>query len=497
MSPELSILWIPALCLAGFFVSLRLEKICRPACAGVRRAWWALAVHCGLLLSIWALAFAVFQRPVFAMLAVLAGQFVVVQVNNAKFRALREPFLFSDFGIFSQAVKHPRLYFPFLGIWRAAAIALVGGAAVGVGWWLEPPVQDFLIWSGAVAAAGLLALAVGLAFGPAPALDPSADLRRSGLFSSIAQYSLREISRQPIRETSLPSIGRRGDGLPDIVVIQSESFFDPRRTFAGIRRDVLKNFDDACAAAALHGRLQVPAWGANTMRPEFSFLSGIPPESLDVHRFNPYRRVAREPMRALPAVLREAGYATSCIHPHPARFFRRDRAFPHLGFERFIDGRHFRGAKEAGPYVSDESVVKRLLAELRLADGPSFFFVITMENHGPLHLEQFQRAEEEEYFHEPPADGCGDLGVYLRHLRNADRELGRLRESLRARRRPCILCFYGEHVPSMPKVYDSLGVPDGTTDYFLEMGEGSGVRKVDLPVERLPFEILGQVQRFL
>jgi hypothetical protein len=49
----------------------------------------------------------------------------------------------------------------------------------------------------------------------------------------------------------------------------------------------------------------------------------------------------------------------------------------------------------------------------------------------------------------------------------------------------------------MPKVYDSLGVPDGTTDYFLEMGERSGGRKVDLPVERLPFEILGQVQRFL
>jgi hypothetical protein len=491
-----SFYWIPALCLAGFFVSLRLEKNCRPGCAGNCRPWPALAIHFGLLIVAWALAFSFCRRPLFAMLVTLAGQFVVVQVSNAKYRALREPFLFSDFGIFSQALKHPRLYFPFLGLGRALAIALAGATAVAVGWLLEPPFSGFLGWAIFSACVGLLLLVTGLAFAASPTLNPSGDLARSGLLTSIAHYWLREITRQPNRETTLPSIARRREDLPDIIVIQSESFFDPRRSFAGIRGSVLAHFDEACAGSDLHGRLRVPAWGANTMRPEFAFLSGLTPDALDVHRFNPYRRVAKESIRALPAVLREVGYTTSCIHPHPARFFRRDRAFPNLGFDRFIDGKFFRGARKVGPYVSDEAVVDRLFAELRASHGPAFFFLITMENHGPLHLEPFHQGEERDYFESAPSEECRDLGVYLRHLRNADRELGRLREYLQARSRPSILCFYGEHVPSMPKVYDSLGLPDGATDYFLDFGGKGQSKRLDLPIESLPFKILDILNRF-
>lgn len=107
--------WImPASALAGFFVSLWMEILARPRCASFHRPMFSWLLHAGLFLGAWGCALALFCRPVFAILAVLAGQFLVVQINNAKYRALREPFIFSDFGIFSQALKHPRLYFPFL-----------------------------------------------------------------------------------------------------------------------------------------------------------------------------------------------------------------------------------------------------------------------------------------------------------------------------------------------------------------------------------------------
>lgn len=476
--------------LAGIFFSLQLERLARPSCPGLSRPLFASALHGGLLLMAWAAVLLIVHRPVFALLLVLAGQFLVIQVSNAKYRALREPFLFSDFGIFSQTLKHPRLYLPFLGVGRMVLAAASGAIAVAVGWLVEGPAQHFVAWSVGAAILGFLLLGIGWSGSPQLSLAPDEDMGMHGLFTSIAWYWLREQTVPPVRRNSLTKALAARNEQPDIVVIQSESFFDARRLFPGIRRDVLTNYDTTCASAFMHGRLQVPAWGANTMRPEFCFLSGLTPESLDVHRFNPYRRVTRRPLRALPAILREVGYRTTCIHPHPARFFRRDRAFPNLGFERFIDIREFRNAKKSGPYVSDEAVTDRLLAELSGAEEPAFLFVITMENHGPLHLEQVKPGEYGDLYDEEPPAGCEDLTIYLRHLRNADRQLGRLRDYLDARARPAILCFYGEHLPSMPCVYDALGLPDGRTDYFVAGLGGDASRQADLCIEDLARVIL-------
>jgi len=475
---------------AGTFVSIRMEKLCRPACVGVCRPWPSFALHTGLLFLLWALALIFSRRPAFAMLAALTVQFLIIQVNNAKYRALREPFLFSDFSIFSQAIRHPRLYLPFLGLGRAALVALAVIAAVVVGWWAETPLVDFSVWCVGAALVGALLLAIGWAVAPPPVLDPEKDVASRGLMVSIAQYWLREKTTKPTRRTHLPAIQKSTSGRPDIVVIQSESFFDARRIFLGIRKDVLANFDKACSEAALHGRLSVPAWGANTMRPEFAFLTGLAPASLGIHRFNPYRCVTRRPLNALPAVLREAGYRTTCIHPHPARFFRRDRAFPNLGFDRFVDLQEFQGAQKAGPYISDAAVTDKLLLELEAAENPSFFFVVTMENHGPLHLESVADEDIRDLYDEAPPAGCQDLTVYLRHLRNADRQLGRLRAHLRTRARPTILCLYGEHLPSMPKVYHVLGLPDGKTDFFAQVPIPQKSSRRDLEIEDLPVFIL-------
>lgn len=476
--------------MAGIFLSLQLERLVKPVCPGWKRPLASTALHAGLFLGAWAALMLVCRRPIFSALVLLAGQLLVVQISNAKFRALREPFIFSDFGIFSQAVKHPRLYLPFLGLWRAllAGIALV--VAVGFGLMLEHQASQFLAWGAAAACLGLLFSLIGWGASATPCLNPEQDLAERGLFASVAQYWLREQTIRPLRQTRLPAIRKREIELPDVIVIQSESFFDARRLFAGIRSNVLENYDVACAESAMHGRLRVSAWGANTMRPEFSFLTGLAPESLDIHRFNPYRRIAQRPVRALPTAMSEAGYRTTCIHPHPARFFRRDRAFPNLGFDRFIDIREFRGAAEAGPYISDKAVTDKLLGELERAQEPAFFFVITMENHGPLHLEQVNPGDAEQLYTEPPPPGCEDLTVYLRHLRNADKELGRLRDFLATRRRPSLLCFYGEHLPSMPKVYDELGLPDGQTDYLLQVSSTNDRVVSDVAAEDLPYQIL-------
>ena len=430
-----------------------------------------VALHVGLWLLLHALLTLALGRPWFAMTIVLAFVMLVVQVNNAKFNSLREPFVFQDFEYFTDAIRHPRLYIPFLGWWKFLLIALAVVAALVVGLVLEAsPPQRFML-SGqlgdllALGGMGALLLLVWRS-GDEPAYEPISDQKRLGLLGCLWDYAWAE--RQPL---VLPTTAWDGvkppPDMPDLVVVQSESFFDARRLFLGIRPDVLNEFDRLCQEAICFGPLDVPAWGANTVRSEFAFLSGVNEALLGIHRFNPYRKLMANQLPTLLPVLKAAGYRTVCIHPYPASFYGRDRVFPHFGFDEFIDIRNFKGAARCGPYVADAAVAAMIETVLAQSTQPVFVFVITMENHGPLHLENPVPEDYSSLYLVDPPPGCDDLTVYLRHLRNADRMMGALRSTLKRRTRPSRLCWYGDHVPIMTKVYSRLGTPSGETEYFV------------------------------
>jgi phosphoglycerol transferase MdoB-like AlkP superfamily enzyme len=119
------------------------------------------------------------------------------------------------------------------------------------------------------------------------------------------------------------------------------------------------------------------------------------------------------------------------------------------------------------------------------ASGPTFVFAITMENHGPLHLEQVAPGDAQALYVEPPPAGFEDLTVYLRHLGNADRMLDGLIKDLRRQPREGVLCWFGDHVPSMPDVYAATGFEDGRTDYLVWRGGADTPSQRDLRVEQL------------
>ncbi|MEI8403194.1 MAG: LTA synthase family protein, partial [Alcaligenaceae bacterium] len=282
------------------------------------------------------------------------------------------------------------------------------------------------------------------------------------------------------------------------VVVQSESFFDPRRTFSMIRPTVLSEFDQACRTATLFGTLAVPAWGANTVRTEFSFLTGIDPTVLGVDQFNPYRRVVSSGLPSLAREFKQRGYRTVCIHPYPASFYQRDKIFSVLGFDEFIDLKSFTHTAQTtqqqsqGPYVSDQALTDKILETLEQShEQPIFIFAITMENHGPLHLERMTEPEQHQWLNEPLPQNCQELAIYLRHLANADQMILRLLRRLSAanattapsHQRPAQLLWYGDHVPVLTKVYEQFGYPDGHTDYFLWRSDESLPERVSADVD--------------
>ena len=484
----------------GALLSLAAEVLLLPRPRPAwRRAAGTNAIHAGLWLVLCACLLVVWRRPVFAVFNALALELLIVLVSRAKYLALREPFLVQDFDYFVDALRHPRLYVPFLGIAGCAIAALAYAAAVWAGVALEPSLlgtvspADFGAGIGALAAVGFALLALGSRGAAPPTWDPSRDLERLGLAAHLWLYAMALRRSRNDRPTAAPfdlSPARGTAPQPAVVVVQSESFFDPRSLHPGIRPAVLREFDALRAGAASHGTLEVPAWGANTVRTEFAFLSGLGAEALGVHRFNPYRRIARRGVPTIASFFRSRGYRTVCVHPYPAAFYARDAVYPRLGFDAFIDIEAFADAAKQGPYIGDAAVAEKVCALLGEPGAPLFVFVITMENHGPLHLETVQDSDAERFYAQPPSAGSAELTVYLRHLAHADRMAGRLRERLESLPVPGWLCWYGDHVPIMPAAYAALGAPAGRTDYVIWRTGGVRGEARHLKVEDLGVELL-------
>ena len=482
-------LWLKSILpplVGGLLISLLLERLLRPTPGLGNRPLSAWILHLGFWLAAFAFELTLFQRPYFASSFVLAVWSLLVLVNNAKFSALREPFVYSDFEYFTDALRHPRLYIPFLGVGRVILAVAGFVAAVYVGLTLEAPLSRELAFSALfiviaslwVSAALLIFIGSRTSF--EMTFDPAPDLEKFGLVTCLWHYAAAE--RRPINLAAYHPIfaatpfaplkqSSFNNRLPDIVVVQSESFFDVRRVFPHVAPDIFREWDSLCATAIQQGRLEVAAWGANTVRTEFAFLSGLLNETLGIHRFNPYRKLALSGIPSFATYAKKLGYRTVCVHPYAASFYNRATVFPALGFDEFVDIRQFKEADRCGPYIGDVAVaekVKELLGKNDQTDAqPIFIFVITMENHGPLHWENMTQDETAPFFTAPlPAD-CESLAVYVRHLANADKMIGLLRDTLRARDQHAYLCWYGDHVPIMPTVYTATSIPDGNTDYLI------------------------------
>ncbi|MGN4150092.1 LTA synthase family protein [Burkholderia gladioli] len=469
--------------------SFALERVALPR-GSWRRPWlssWLhiLAVYCFANLTI-----AVTARPIFSAFATLALVGLLAAVSNAKYESLREPFVFTDLSLFSQLFSHPRLYLPFLSIGKVVAIG-AGIVLVIAGFIAERPAPPYPASVSLPVAALLFVLALRAAAALPLTLDAGVDQRRHGFLAVFVAYllnGLRPATLRRFREALAASPYAAGapQRRPDVIVIQSESFFDARRLGAAIARGQLARFDEACREALWHGELEVPAWGANTMRTEFAVLTGASQAALGYARFYPYAFV-RQKCASLAAWFSRGGYRTVAIHPYYADFFGRDRVFPLLGFSAFLDIGHFASASRAGPYVSDAAVAEAIIETLEApGDEPRFVFAMTMENHGPLHLETVLPGESAN--RHTLGDGAlwRDLTAYLRHIENADAMLGRLLDYLRSSRRETVICFYGDHVPALSQVFDRLGNNPEHSDFFIWRNYGKkGFERRDVRAEQL------------
>jgi phosphoglycerol transferase MdoB-like AlkP superfamily enzyme len=250
--------------------------------------------------------------------------------------------------------------------------------------------------------------------------------------------------------------------LPDIVVVQSEAFFDP---------GVLKNVDfgqydphfQQLAATGISGSLTTPTYGGGTIRTEFETITGYPMMAFPAVEY-PYFGLANRHMPTVPRRLQALGYTTTLFHPYEADFWNRNATMPALGFQHAYYEDAFKDAPRAGLFVSDRSLFDAVLNHLDHGQaGPSYTMAITMENHGPWNRDPGDLARLLKTNPLPPglsAEGTYEMTYYTSHLLNGDEALAEFAQRLMARKRWTLLLFYGDHLPALDAAYSDLGFDD-------------------------------------
>jgi phosphoglycerol transferase MdoB-like AlkP superfamily enzyme len=458
---------------------------------------WSLIALNILPFAILAIAFSALTRRV--ILASWIGMLVLVAsyaANAAKLEQLQMPLLPGDFHFLQQLGPALSLFGHYIGANAMPNVIALAVLAISIGLFRETPWPAKRGWTRLAVAAISIALGIGLVQGWSPwrAVYSAERLRfepwsvvdsakKAGMVGNLVLYNWELAQRQDLRpdrnaaarllREHAPALRTRllpntstlampGGTEPDIVIIQSESLFDPARLNGAPKDTYLRNFH-RLAQRGLSGNMKVPTYAGGTIRTEFEVLTGMALEFFPGIQY-PYFEIVDKPIPGIVRTLSAQGYRTTAIHPNSGVFWNRNQAYAQIGFDHFIDGDEFSEDDIVGLFTGDAALTDRVLAELDTQGPPQLIFAVSMENHGPFDWRPGLDSERMAGLKLPAGlDEGGEYWMrnYLYLLEDADHELGRLAAALEKRERRTLLLFYGDHLPALPPVYHQIGFVDG------------------------------------
>ena len=241
---------------------------------------------------------------------------------------------------------------------------------------------------------------------------------------------------------------QKNDIVPkNIIVIMDEAFSDLSvHGDFGTSEDYMpffKNLKNECG-----GYLQVSVKGGNTANTEFEFLTGdtlafLPAGSI------PYQQYIKNDKYSVARQLKELGYETVAMHPYRASGWNRDKVYPMLGFDEFIDMTDFENPETLRTYITDDAMFKKIAEILEVREEPQFVFGVTMQNHGGY------SKDYEDLFPEIKLTDISEDSIqvqavekYLTLIKYSDDAFANFINYLSIFDEPTVVIAFGDHQPS-------------------------------------------------
>lgn len=238
--------------------------------------------------------------------------------------------------------------------------------------------------------------------------------------------------------------------LPNIIVIQLESFFDTYEAeFFTTSQDPIPTFHSLMKEFST-GYFKVPSVGAGTANTEFEVLTGMNLRYFGPGEY-PYKTLVKyQPVESAASALVSLGYGAHALHNNGGNFYSRADVFNNMGFDTYTSEEFMNVLQftENG-WAKDDILTEHIMNALDSTEQQDFVFGITVEGHGDY--------PEEKVIENPviTVNGIEDEGrtnaweYFVNHLHETDKFIADLIAKLEQRGEPTVLVLYGDHLPTM------------------------------------------------
>ena len=237
---------------------------------------------------------------------------------------------------------------------------------------------------------------------------------------------------------------------PNIIFIQLESFFDPKRLNGiSFAEDPIPNFTrlfNTCSS----GLLTVPSISAGTANTEFEILTGMNMFDFGTGEY-PYRTILQQQTcESMAYNMKSLGYACHAMHNNTATFYGRNIVFSNLGFDDFDSIETMPGIEMNALNWAKDIILKReILTALDSTETRDYIFAVSVQGHGKYPDEQILADEISLVSLNDAYDDSTIYGLqyYTTQLHEMDAFIGELTDALSKRDEPTVLVLYGDHLP--------------------------------------------------
>ena len=234
----------------------------------------------------------------------------------------------------------------------------------------------------------------------------------------------------------------------NIIFVMNESFSDPLELDGlDLGMDPIP-FVRALANNSYSGEMLSTGYGGGTANIEFEALSTFSMEPFEANITSPYTQFLPS-IERFPSVvsrLKDAGYATTAIHPFNTTMYKRKENYKLLGFDTFIydTTMTFTEKIDTNPYISDKAAYEEVLQKMAETPEIDFIHLVTMQNHAPYVNKYTAVPGYEE-------SGIKDEEVrnYLQDLIYSDEAFELLMTQLADFEEPTMVVFWGDHQSSV------------------------------------------------
>lgn len=246
-------------------------------------------------------------------------------------------------------------------------------------------------------------------------------------------------------------------GKPDVIVLMSESLWDPTR----LKNVKLSADPMPVIRENMGGHVFSPEFGGLTANIEFEALTGFSNAFLPTGSI-PYQQYVRKPIPSLATFFRAEGYKTRAIHPFRGWFWNRTHVYQAFGFDTFKDVDAMPPLEKRGNFTADAALTKEIMRQADMQSDPFFFFAVTLQGHGPYEAGRYAKNTIDV---KGPLDARDTqmLATYTQGVKEADDSLKMLMDWAKERDRETIIVIFGDHLPPLNTVYKNSGFMPGVT----------------------------------